>query len=679
MRRSLLVLLVACSGSNPKTVPAPPVTAVDPAPPPVETKPAADPPAPSGEVMAADTPKTTTAGNSFVAPAGWTVIVKGSATILRAPEGDSHIALIDLQAKDAEEAVKLGWVAYGKPPKWPLELKQAAPDRDGWSQTQTFNYQTSPEEKRTVFAQARLANGTWTVVIYDVADATGEKRGSQFGVLFGQLLPKGFERESFANKKAHPLDKARIEALAKFIENAQKELDVPGVALGLVQDGKVVFAGGYGVRELGKPAKVNGDTKFIIASNTKGMTTLMLAKLVDEKKLTWETPVTTLLPQFKLGDTDTTSKVMVRHLICACTGMPRQDLEMIFESGRNNTPEKVLASLATMQPTSKFGELFQYSNTMASAAGFVGGHVAFPKLELGKAYDEAMRTRVFAPLGMTATTFDFKRAQTGNFATAHGSNVDGKTVIGPRTLNDLIIPSRPAGGAWSSVRDVLKYVQMELAEGKLPNGKQYIGKDALLARRAPQVATSKDSAYGMGLSASTRYNITIVDHGGDVAGFHSNMMWLPEHGVGAVIIVNSDSGGALRSVFKRKLLEVLFDGKPEADASIASVVKNRAAQVEVTRKQLTIPADPEAAGKLAAKYTNEALGEIAVTRANNVTTFDIGEWKSEMATKKNPDGTLSFVMITPSIAGIELVQGTANGKRTLVLRDSQHEYVFTEK
>src|SRR6187431_536501 len=156
----------------------------------------------------------------------------------------------------------------------------------------------------------------------------------------------------------------------------------------------------------------------MIASNTKALTTLMLAKLVDEGKMTWETPVTTLLPSFKLGNADTTGRVLVKHLICACTGLPRQDMEWLFQF-EGQTPDGALATLGTMQPTSKFGELFQYSNPLAAAAGFIGGHVAFPRLELGKAYDEAMRTRVFEPLGMKATTLDFKRAQTGNFAAAH--------------------------------------------------------------------------------------------------------------------------------------------------------------------------------------------------------------------------------------------------------------------
>jgi len=125
------------------------------------------------------------------------------------------------------------------------------------------------------------------------------------------------------------------------------------------------------------------------ASNTKGMTTLLLAMLADEKKLQWDQPVTQLYPSFKLGDADTTRQVLVHHLVCACTGLPRQDLEWLFEF-KDATPASSLASLGTMQPTSRFGELFQYSNLMAAAAGYVGAHLYDPSRDLGAAYDDAM-------------------------------------------------------------------------------------------------------------------------------------------------------------------------------------------------------------------------------------------------------------------------------------------------
>jgi CubicO group peptidase (beta-lactamase class C family) len=671
MRRLASLLLVACGSSTPAPAPTPKQ-------PPVPDQPAkVDPvPAPTGksEVMAEDTPRTTVAGNTFIAPKEWSVSVKGPATILQAPEGDSRIALIDVKAKDADAALELGWAAYKPDKQWSLETSTEIPDRDGWSKGKQYSYTTSPSEKRYVSASVAFANDGWMVVLLDFAHATAGKRGSQVGLIFDRLLPKGGTKESFAGKKPHPLDKDKIAQLSAFVEDSMKTLGIPGVSIGLYENGKVVFSGGFGARVLGKPAKPDGDTKFMIASTTKPLTTLMLAKLVDAKKLAWDTPATTALPTFKLGNAETTGKVQIKHLICACTGMPRQDLEWIFEF-KNRTPDTVMTGLGGMQPTTKFGELFQYSNVMAAGAGYLGGHVAFPKLELGKAYDEAMRTLVFAPLGMKATTFDYKKGETGNYAMPHSKDLSGNTVPATHALNYSAISVRPAGAAWSTVNDLLKYVQMELSEGKLPDGKPYIAKDVLLARRAPQVAIGKDGAYGMGLFIEKSHDVTVISHGGDMFGFHGLTMWLPDHGIGAVVLTNGDLGHALRSSFQRRLLEVLFDGKPQAAADIANLKKQFDQSIEVAKKQLVIPPDAAEVGKLAAKYKNAALGELAVIKKGTGVVFDFGEWKTDIATKKNPDGSISFVTISPSMSGLELTAG-ADGK-SLLLRDEQHEYVFT--
>src|SRR6185503_3702706 len=175
-------------------------------------------------------------------------------------------------------------------------------------------------------------------------------------------------------------------------------------------------------------------------------------------------PVTTLLPSFKLGNADTTRSVLVKHLICACTGLPRQDFEWLFQF-EGVTPAGAMATLGTMQPTTKFGEMFQYSNLMAGAAGFTGGHVLYPDLELGAAYDRAMQTYVFDPLGMKSTTFDYAKALAADHAGAFSPDVDGKTAAAVMELNYAVIPLRPAGGAWSNIPDMLRYVQMELDEG----------------------------------------------------------------------------------------------------------------------------------------------------------------------------------------------------------------------
>jgi CubicO group peptidase (beta-lactamase class C family) len=631
----------------------------------------------SVEKIAADTPRTTVRGNTFVAPAGWSLSVRGAATILETPEGDSRIALVDVEAADVGAAVARAWAELGGGEmKRPLKITTDAPDKDGWSKIRNFGYETSPNEKRDVGAQTRFANGFWTVILIDFSEANEEKRGAQIGILVSRLLPKGRQRESFAGKTANPLDAARIARLAEFIETARTLTGVPGVAFGIVQDGTVVYAGGSGARDLARPEKVDADTKFLIASNTKAFTTLMLAKLVDEKKLTWETHATDLLPSFKLGDAATTSQVLVKHLICACTGLPRQDMEWLFQFD-GMTPASSLATLATMQPTTKFGELFQYSNPLASAAGYIGGHVAYPDLELGKAYDEAMRTRVFEPLAMTSTTFDYAKGHQGNFASAHAIDVNGKTARAVEEINAAILPMRPAGGAWSTVRDLLKYVQMEIDNGKIGDA-AYITADTLLARRTPSVALNNDATYGMGLMTDKTYGVTVLHHGGDLLGAHSDMLWLPESRVGAVVLTNGDPGWLIRSLFQRKLLEVLFDGNPEADAQMKAAAKTYFEVLATQRKDLTIPARAADVKKLAARYTNGALGEIAVSRPEKDTVFDFGEWKSEMASRKNPDGSISFLTTRPGISGVEFVVG-AGPRKTLVLRDAQHEYVFEEK
>jgi len=238
---------------------------------------------------------------------------------------------------------------------------------------------------------------------------------------------------------------------------------------------------------------------------------------------------------------------------------------------------------------------------------------------------------------------------------------------------------RPAGGAWSTVRDLLRYVQMELAEGKLPGGGTYLSKETLLARRAPQVAIGTDVTYGMGLTVHSKYGVTVVNHGGDMIGFHSDMMWLPEHGVGAVVLTNGDPGGVIRGLFRRKLLEVLFGGRPEADADLAAAAKRISEQRAAARKLLEVPANAAEAAKLAPRYANAELGEIAVSRKGAVVMFDFGEMASEVASQKNPDGSISFVTIAPGIDGLPFVVGSRAGKRTLILRDAQHEYVFEER
>jgi CubicO group peptidase (beta-lactamase class C family) len=627
--------------------------------------------------VVADTSRVTPGGATFTMPAGWSMATGKDMVILTPPEPDTHMAIFDAAATDAKSAVAAAWMAYKPTGTRPLKLVTPRPAREGWDERQVFDYETSPNERATVVAIAQRAGSTWTVLILDGTDPTVEKRNAPINLIFESLRPKGYHRESFAGRTAHPLDAEHIEQLKQFVETSMQELGIPGVSMALVDRGKVVYEGGLGLRELGKPEKVDEHTLFMAASNTKGMTTLLLAELVDEKKLKWDEPVIDVYPSFKLGNPDTTKKVLVKNLICACTGLPRQDLEWIFEF-KNATPESTLALLGTMQPTSKFGEVFQYSNLMAAAAGYIGAHVLYPNMELGAAYDLAMQKKIFDPLGMKSTTFNYEQALAGDHASPHGDNVDGKPSVANMAFNYSIRPARPAGGVWTSADDLIRYVQLELALGKLPNCKQLVSSENLLERRAPQIALGEDSSYGMGLMVDRNYGVPVVSHGGSMAGFKTNLYFLPDSGIGAVLLTNSDTGGMLLGPFSRRLLEVVFDGKPEAAGNVASAAAAYKARIAKDRERLVVPADPALVAQLAKSYSSKELGELEVSTKDGVTTFDFGEWKSAVASRKNDDGTISFITIDPTNSGFEFVVGDRAGKRVLVIRDGQHEYVFSE-
>jgi CubicO group peptidase (beta-lactamase class C family) len=629
------------------------------------------------ERMSADTPRETSGGATFKVPSGWSMVTGTDFVILQPPETDTHIAIVDSQAADASAAVAAGWAAYKPEAKRPLKLVTPRAAREGWDERQVFDYETSPNERVVVQALALRAGSTWTAVILDGSEPTVEKRSAPIGLVFESLRPKSYRRESFAGRKPHPLDAAHITQLKAFVETSMQELGIPGASMALIDGDKIVYEGGFGVRELGKPDRVDGNTLFMAASNTKGMTTLLLAELVDENKLKWDQPVIDVYPRFKLGDAETTKRVLVKNLICACTGLPRQDLEWIFEF-RNSTPESTLALLGTMQPTSKFGEVFQYSNLMAAAAGYIGARVVFPNRELGAGYDEAMQKKIFDPLEMKSTTFDYARALAGNHASPHGDDVDGKPAVASMAFNYSIVPARPAGGVWTSASDLIRYVQLELALGKLPNGKQLVSAENLLMRRAPQIALGEDATYGMGLIVDRTYGVPVVSHGGSMAGFKSNLYFLPDSGIGAVLLTNSDNGGMLLGAFGRRLQEVVFDGKLEAAGDVVSYAATHKAELAKARERLVVPAAPDRVARLAKRYSSRDLGELSVLNQDGVTTFDFGEWKSTVASRKNDDGTISFITIDPTNDGFEFVMSERAGKRVLTIRDGQHEYIFTE-
>lgn len=627
-------------------------------------------------------PATTPSGTTFTVAAGWTMTTKDRLVELAAPEGDLTIALVEVgPAADAKAAAAAAWAAWTPAAARPPKLVTPRAARNGWHEQQVVDYETSPNEKRVMQASALRRGTAWTVLLIDGSEATAEKRGAAGGLMFASVRPAGYTKETFAGKTAQPMDAARIAQLKAFVEQAMKELGVPGAAFALTDRKRTFYATGLGVRELGKPGTATPDSEFMIASNTKGMSTLLLAKLVDEGKLEWDQPVTAVYPQFRLGSPATTSKVLVKHLVCACTGLPRKDMQWLFNTSAKTPASDTFAQLAATEPTSGFGEVFQYNNLMASAAGYVGGYIVHPELELGAAYDRAMDEKVFKPLGMTATTFDFARAEDGDWARPHGDGLDGAPVpmgAAAEPFNRAVGPYRPAGGAWSTANDLIKYVRFELNEGKLDDGRQWVSAPNLLARREIGVSTGENQYYGMGLETDRRYGVDVIHHGGSMFGYKSDILLIPSAGIGGVLLTNADNGRPLLRAFGRRLLELLYEGRPEAAGDVAATAARFKAEYAAERKTWTVPADRAVIAALAPAYENPELGRLTVDRSGAEPLLRGVTVNSKLATKRNDDGTVSLITIDPTLLGFPLVVGSAEGKRFLTARDSQHEYRFVE-
>ena len=639
--------------------------------------------APLSLVSAAEPPasQSETRGSiKFDLPSNWKATTSGTVTTVVPPEPDSRLILVEVgAAANGDAAAAAAWKLVDPTFARAVDVSTAASPKSGWSKRQSINYKSAPNERRTVRAVALEEAGRWTVMLLDSSDQAFDRRRAGFAQVSDSVRPKEYLPERFAGRTARPLTPERVEQLRLFLEQAGEQLRIPGISYALIEGDQIIAEGGVGVRAVGRSDKVDARTRFMIASNTKSMATLLLAKAVGEGKIGWDDPVTKAYPAFRLGSPEVTSKALIRHLVCACTGLPRKDLEWLLTDVDQHGADDSFKQLAATKPTSGFGEAFQYNNLMASAAGYVAAHLYYPKMEIGAAFDLAMKEHVFDPLGMRDTDFADARRVSGNVAAPHADNLDAMATLVAQDANALVIPYRPAGGAWSTAHDMALYALNELRSGKLADGRQMADRTALLERRFKGVASGDGAFYGMGLETETATGVEVVHHGGSLFGYKSDFYFIPSAGVGAVLLTNSDNGRPLLDAFQRRILEVLYDGKPEAAAMVTAARTRFDADAKALKAELTLPADAAASAALADRYVHPDLGTLVVGRKDGAVTFDFGTMASAMATKRETDGTLSFVTATPDFAGLPVVPGkAADGTRTLTIRDSQHEYIYRE-
>ena len=669
----LAAMLFACGGTTPKPTAPPTTTAPD-------GTTVADPvvtpstPAAPPRTLVADETITTRSGATFTAAAGWQLREGVDLLTLDAPERDLSVTYVELEAASGRDAITAAWQLIR--PGFALAVAQAddVPGRDGWDAMTQLSYAAPAAEQRTVIAAA-LGKGTlWRVYILDGKNAALSRRGAQAGSMIESLKAPGVTQESWAGKPANQLDATRLAAIDAFVEEALRTSDLPGAALAIVQGGKVIHERGYGVRERGKPGKIGPHTLFLTGSTGKSLVTLMMARAVDAKRFAWDTPVTTLLPSFALASAEVTQALTVRHTVCACTGMPRQDLEMFF-GYLGVTAEQRIAQMKTMAPTTGFGETFQYSNFLVMAGGYAAAHALYPKLGLGAAFDKAMHEQVWKPLAMKDTTYDFKRAAKADHATPHARDLAGAVTAFPVGAEAWVSSVRPAGGQWSSVHDYARVLLLELGNGVL-DGKRVVSEANLLERRKPQVKITDTQSYAMGLVVGTTSDVPIVTHNGGTIGFSTDYLWLPEHGVGLVVVTNTGGAGAFLNAVTRKAMEELFDATPRAADDLAQANARRARSVTEAVAQLAPAVDAAWFAPWVGAYTSPSLGRITLRQDGAHVVLDAGAWAMTLGQKTSGEGVRSLETTSVPFSGFEVFPEERNGRRVIVLRDEQLEYVF---
>ncbi len=632
-------------------------------------------------------------GATFEAPPAWYISSSEGRVHLEDPDRELSVRLLEIEADSGLAAIEQAWQQVQPGFDRVIRHTMKPPPREGWDEIIQNVYETATAEERSIIAAARRKGDTWYVALIDGSDAALDRRGAQLYAGMTSFKAPGVEEESFAGKAANRLDQARLAAFADFVEQARQAADVPGAAVAIVQDGEVVYAQGFGTTRQGEDEPVTADTRFLIGSTTKSLTTLMMAMLVDEGVLAWDRPVIDVYPDFALADPEITPLITMKHTVCACTGLPRQDMEFLFEY-EGVTPQDMVAVMKTMAPTTGFGETFQYSNPLVSTGGYVAAHAAAPDRPLGEAYDAVMRARVYEPLGMDATTCDFADAASPTYATPHGFNVRLETAPLPVAIEKVLIPVRPAGGAWSTARDMARYLQMELSGGIAPSGKRIVSRENLLRRREPQVKITDEDSYGLGLFVGQTKDVPTIGHGGNTLGFTSDMVFFPEHDIGAVVLANAGAANGFRSAVRRRLVEILFDGRPEAEENLAYSLAQREKQFGKLREEIDFDPQQSWLQSLAGTYAEPSLGRLELrlpstssrtgerTAGGGFTSapavVDVGEWQSGVAQRTGPDGVKKLILLDPPFAGLELIPGEAHGQRTLELDLAQQRYVFEQ-
>lgn len=334
-----------------------------------------------------------------------------------------------------------------------------------------------------------------------------------------------------------------VKRIDRLIEKAQKQWNVPGMAVAVVKDSQIFLSKGYGILEKDKKDEVNGESLFAIASNTKGFLSSAIATLVAEGKLSWDDKVKDYLPYFELYDPYVTNEVTIEDLLSHRVGLGTFSGDAIWY--KSELPAKEIIKLAKSVPQAySFRAGYGYSNLMFITAGEVVRAVT------GKPWDEYVIERFLGPLGMNRTiTSTNQLVEKGNFAIPHKTQMDKNTPIEWVNWDNM----SAAGAIISSSDDMAKWMIMHLNNGSY-NGKALLrpeqqnilwtlhNNNILSSNAKKSIPGRHFSGYGLGFGLQDYFGRMMVSHGGGYDGMYSRVVMIPDEKIGVVILTNSMSG-----------------------------------------------------------------------------------------------------------------------------------------
>jgi CubicO group peptidase (beta-lactamase class C family) len=356
----------------------------------------------------------------------------------------------------------------------------------------------------------------------------------------------------------------QLNKIAEKIEKRRTDLGVPGIALAIVKDDKIIFSRGFGYKDFKQKTPVTPDTQFGIGSATKAFTALAVLMSQEAGKLNLDDNPKKYLPYFKINDPETDARITIRDLLSHSSGLNRTDLAMM--SGKLSR-EELIKVAGEAKPVAKLREHFEYQNVMFAAAGEIVARTN------NTSWEKFVSEKIFKPLEMTNSNVsvdEMKRAK--DFALGYDYNADTKeTRFVP--LRD-IASTAPAGAINSSANDMAKWISFMLNGGATADGKRLVSGNLFAELTKPQMKIAGKTSYGLGWFVQDFRNLKLVQHGGNIDGFTTMVAMIPERKTGFVMLVNQSNSSlpseAIGLIFNQLLFPqtaapVSPEAKPESE------------------------------------------------------------------------------------------------------------------